>query len=209
MSDKKFCVCTFFKSTQYLCYLSVVVIVKMDNSFVENDEVSVRVERLEDFDQVKEILLKAFPSKDESELVTQLRNESTLKLSLVATLNEIVVGHILFSKVTLRKEVGTVHEIEGQGLAPLAVHPDYQKKGIGSLLIKKGMEILKSQNIPYVVVLGPKLYSKVWNFQKASTFGIKNNYGADEAFVIWFNIDRPADFVGTIEYSSVFDSIGC
>lgn len=122
----------------------------------------------------------AFPSPDESRLVDALRLSGNLRLSLVAIENAEIVGHVAFSPVSLESSFGN---IAGLGLAPVAVLPDHQRRGIGSALIRSGMEKCRELNTLFVVVLGEPGYYQRFGFRAASTWGIANEYNVHDEFM--------------------------
>ena len=93
-------------------------------------------------------------------------------LSLVALRGE-PVGHILFTPVSIHSAHG---QIQGMGLGPLSVLPDYQGQGIGSQLIVSGLERLKARGIPFVTVVGHPGYYTRFGFEPAAEFGIKHGF---------------------------------
>ena len=93
------------------------------------------------------------------------------------------MGHIFFSPASINYNG---KEIEGMGLAPMAVHPDHQTKGIGSLLIKEGIKKVKETGCSFIIVLGHEKYYPRFGFETASKYGIKPPWEGvpDEAFMI-------------------------
>ncbi|MEO8358219.1 MAG: N-acetyltransferase [Chloroflexota bacterium] len=85
-------------------------------------EIKIRSEEARDIDQVRSVLRAAFPTEAESKLVDALREKGKATISLVATSDDQVLGHILFSPVSTTPS----SEPRGIGLAPVAVHPDFQ-----------------------------------------------------------------------------------
>ena len=104
------------------------------------ENVTIRPETVDDFPAVREVVNLAFQNDDEGEadLIDALRAEPgyTPELSLVAELNGTVVGHIIFSDAYIDTDDGRVSAI---CLGPLAVHPDWQQRGIGSRLVEEGL----------------------------------------------------------------------
>lgn len=143
-------------------------------------EIIIRKEEAKDIKQVRAILRGAFPSDAESKLVDALRANGKAIISLVAVAGDEVLGHILFSPVSTAPPTDT----NGIGLAPVAVRPDSQSQGIGSQLIREGLRLCKERCFDYCVVLGAPEYYKRFGFQKASAFGIGNEYGVDDEFMV-------------------------
>jgi putative acetyltransferase len=83
-------------------------------------------------------------------------------LSLVAVEKEKIVGHILFSSAIIEGEHGVV---KGMGLAPMAVLPEFQRQGIGSQLVKAGIEKLRKTKCPFIIVLGHPEYYPRFGFE--------------------------------------------
>jgi len=93
-----------------------------------------------------------------------------------------VVGHALFTRVTVMSEYG--EEVGLLGLAPVAVLPSHQGRGIGTLLIEAALERLRAEGHPAVVVLGHPAYYPRFGFVPAGNFGLRSELEApDEAFM--------------------------
>ena len=140
----------------------------------------IRNEEIKDVDQVREVLKAAFPSDAESKLVDALRANGKAVISLVAFREKQILGHILFSPVTTTPP----SDAEGIGLAPVAVRPEAQSQVIGSQLIKKGLRLCQELGYLYCVVLGNPEYYHRFGFERASNFGLQNEYGVDEEFMV-------------------------
>jgi len=148
--------------------------------------ITVREEAPADRDAVRAINDAAFGQPVEGAIVDALRNGCGELLSLVAELNGEVVGHILFSPVRLEREASSAGEaVHGMGLAPMAVAPAWQNKGVGSMLVREGLNRMKAAGHPFVVVLGhPEFYPR-FGFERASKFGVRCTWEVrDEAFMI-------------------------
>ena len=126
--------------------------------------VVVRQEINSDIKDVYRLYKVAFGQKNEADLVNQLRqNEAFIpELSLVAQDHEKVVGHIFFTKIVIRGEDGK--ENDSLALAPMAVRPDYQKRGIGGQMIRKGLAKARELGFKSVIVLGHEHYSPNFGF---------------------------------------------
>jgi putative acetyltransferase len=159
----------------------------------------IRDEQPDDIEQVSAILKATFPTNAESKLVDVLRTNRKAMISLVAVREDQVLGHILFSPVSTTPP----REAKGIGLAPVAVHPDVQSHSIGSQLIREGLRLCKELGYDYCVVLGSPEYYQRFGFEKASSFGIENEYGVDPEFMLirFSNVDL-AD--GLVKYAPEF-----
>ena len=158
-----------------------------------------RREELADINQVRALLREAFPTIAESKLVDALRANGEVVLSLVAVNeDDEVLGQILFSPVSTTPP----SEVRGVGLAPVAVRADVQSLGIGSRLIREGLRVCKELEYDYCVVLGGPKYYQRFGFEKASTFGLQNDYGVDDEFMVIRFSDRAP--VGRVKYAPEF-----
>jgi putative acetyltransferase len=137
----------------------------------------------DDYDAIKEVNDKAFRQKQEGDLVEKLRKKTDYisDLSLIAIHNNKIIGHILFFPVTIKyknKEELTL------SLAPMAVLPEYQNKGVGGTLIRAGLKKAKKIGFNSVVVLGHPGYYPRFGFRKTSEWNIKEPFGVpDEAMM--------------------------
>ena len=167
--------------------------------------ISIRPEEQGDYAAVRAVNELAFGQPEEANIVDKLRESCDNSLSLVATRDESVVGHILFTPVTI--ESGEV-TIEGMGLAPMSVLPEYQRQEVGSALVRAGLSTLRKRTCPFVVVLGHAEYYPRFGFEPASKFGIKCQWEGvpDEAFMILI-VDEKAmkNASGIAKYRDEFD----
>ena len=168
-------------------------------------EINIRNEAAKDIEPVREILRATFPTDAESKLVDALRANGKAIIALVAVWDEQVVGHILFSPVTITPPGGAspLSEAKGIGLAPVAVRTDVQSQGIGSQLIREGLRLCKEHGYDYCVVLGGPNYYKRFGFEKASQFGVQNEYGVDDEFML-IRFSKRGMIQGLVKYSPEF-----
>jgi putative acetyltransferase len=145
--------------------------------------VIVRKEKPEDIKQIYSVNELAFGVSTEAKIVDTIREKCPDTLSLVAEESGEIVGHIFFSPVEIEWEG---KGINGMGLAPMAVRPDRQRQGIGSQLVRLGLEILKEKGCPYVIVLGHPEYYPKFGFEPASKYGLTCQWEGlpDEAFMV-------------------------
>jgi putative acetyltransferase len=142
--------------------------------------IDIHKEETQDIARVREILCAAFPTDAESRLVEALRANGLAVISLVAIRDGQMLGHILFSPVS----TSPASLAKGIGLAPVAVRPDVQSQGVGSALIRAGLRLCKDLGYDYCVVLGNPSYYPRFGFEKASRFGVQNEYGVDDEFML-------------------------
>jgi putative acetyltransferase len=150
--------------------------------------ISVRLEQPGDEPGVRDTNEQAFDAPLEARLVDALRHSAQAEacslheryLSLVATIDKQVVGHILFTPITIEPSV----DRRIAGLAPMAVHPDHQRCGIGGQLIRAGLEECRRNGYVAVVVLGHPEYYPRFGFARAETFGLRCEFPSrPEAFM--------------------------
>jgi putative acetyltransferase len=143
--------------------------------------VKIRDERPGDEAAIFAVNEAAFGRPDEAELVDALRREGASIVSLVAEIDDEIVGHILFTEVTLEppRAVGDVI-----GLAPMAVRPGLQRGGIGSLLVEDGLRRCGKLGYGAAVVLGHPRYYPRFGFLPAHRFGLRCEFkSTPEAFM--------------------------
>lgn len=136
----------------------------------------IRPEAHGDKSGVRQVNEAAFPTMAEAYLVDTLREQVRPIISLVAEEQGAVVGHILFSPVILSDHP----ELKIMGLAPMAVMPEHQNRGIGSALVRAGLEACEQLGFGAVVVLGHPRYYPRFGFQPSSHFGIGCEYEVPE-----------------------------
>lgn len=131
--------------------------------------VVIRPEGPRDQRAVFEVNGRAFPRPAEAKLVDALRAANAVTVSLVAERDERVVGHILFSPVRVEGEGGA---FEAQGLGPMAVDPDRQRDGVGSALVRAGLDACRDRGHTIVFVLGHADYYPRFGFEPAAPRGL-------------------------------------
>lgn len=149
----------------------------------------------------------AFGQSAEAQLVGALRANGKALVSLVAVEDGGVVGHILFSPVSIETiPAGMI----AAGLAPLAVLPSFQRRGIGAELARAGLQACRDAGIGLVVVLGNHRYYHRFGFTRACDAGLENEYGADDHFMaLPLQEDILQGVNGLVRYSVEFSETGC
>ena len=169
--------------------------------------ITIRAELPADAAGIHAVNEQAFGQPMEANLVDTLRKTCDTAVSLVAEDDGVIVGHILFTPVVVETRSGPV---AGMGLAPMAVLPDRQRKGIGSRLVAGGVEILRSRQCPFVVVVGHPEYYPRFGFERASQHGLESQWNVpDEAFmVLVLDPDAMSGVSGVARYRREFDEAG-
>ncbi len=165
----------------------------------------IRAEKKGDREAVRAVNLAAFETPSEADLVDALRQQAQPLISLVAEENGEVVGHIMFSPVSLSDHPG----FRVMGLAPMAVAPLQQGQGTGSALVRAGLDQCRQLDVAAVVVLGHPEYYPRFGFSPASQFGIDSEYDvAEEVFMAMeLQTDALNGKAGRVSYHPVFKNL--
>lgn len=168
---------------------------------------TIRTEKENDHKPIYDVNKLAFQQEDESKLIEKIRKGENFipELSIVAEIDNRIVGHILFSKI---KIIGN-SDYESLALAPMAVIPEFQRRGIGSELIKKGMDKAKKLGFDSIIVLGHKEYYSKFGFQRASKWDVKCPFDVpDEVFMAIELTEKALEGkAGTVEYPDEFNEV--
>ncbi|MGH8176613.1 MAG: GNAT family N-acetyltransferase [Steroidobacter sp.] len=169
------------------------------------DAVMIRPEQEGDRAAVRGVNVSAFDTPVEADLVDALREQARPLVSLVAERNGEVVGHILFSPVSLEGHP----DVKITGLAPMAVKPEHQNKGVGSALVRAGLDHCRTLNFVAVVVLGHPEYYPRFGFLPSTRFGIRSEYDVPEDVFMAMEL-RPralAGKAGLVKYHAAFGAL--
>ena len=168
----------------------------------------IRPETRRDFDAIAEINRLAFGQDDEAKLVEGIRLLEGFDpdLSLVAASGDALIGHILFSPIHIECEMRTVSAL---ALAPMAVRPEHQRKGIGTRLVEEGLNVCKGRGHRLVIVLGHPDYYPRFGFVPGSRHGLRCPFPApDEAFMgLALFPGALHDVAGLVVYSKPFSQV--
>lgn len=165
----------------------------------------IRPETEADRAAVRAVNLAAFETSAEADLVDALRNKGVPLLSLIAEVDGEVVGHVLFSPVSLTEHSA----VRVMGLGPMAVVPAYQRKGIGSALAQHGLARCRQAACHAVVVVGHADYYPRFGFVPAVKFGITCEYDVPEDVFMIVELERGAlrDARGLARYDEGFGGV--
>ena len=140
----------------------------------------IRPEEASDVEWIREVNVRAFETRAEADLVDTLRTDARPLISLVAQQDGEIVGHIMFSPVSLSGHA----DLRVMGLAPMAVLPSRQRQGVGTALVREGIQRCRANGADAVVVLGYADYYPRFGFLPASRWGIRSEYDVpDDVFM--------------------------
>jgi len=167
--------------------------------------VKIRAEEERDWPAVYSLNESSFGTVSEADLVDLLRAQVSQVISLVAEVNQEVVGHIMFTPVSL----SGFPAASIMGLAPMAVSSKKRNRGIGSALVRKGMEECRNLNIGAVVVLGHSGYYPRFGFKRASLFGIHCEYDVPEDVFMAVEVEPSylSEKYGIVKYHELFEGV--
>ena len=165
----------------------------------------IRPESTADHDAIRHVNRLAFGQDDEARLVDALRDGGYIRVSLVAEMEGQVVGHILFSDLPIITEAGTVPAL---ALAPMAVLPEFQNQGIGSAMVRSGLEECRQQGHKIVVVLGlPHFYPR-FGFSPKLTAHLESPFSGKDSFMALELVAGALDGVtGQVQYPPPFGAL--
>lgn len=143
--------------------------------------VEIREELPGDLSAIHAVNAQAFETGEEARLVDALREAGAIELSLVAVDGDRVVGHICFSPATIDRGMVRANLV---CLAPMAVEPGRQRQGVGSALVREGLERLRERRHVAIVLVGHPDYYPRFGFVRGSSFGLRCSFECpDEAFM--------------------------
>jgi putative acetyltransferase len=158
----------------------------------------IREETAQDQDGIRQMYRLAFGGAAVAKLADDLRETRDAVISLVAVKEDKVIGHIMLSRLKAPMKALT--------LAPLAVHPDFQRQGIGATLIRKGLDRAKQDGCTAVFVLGDTGYYERLGFTVNAAKGFSSPYGGEHFMVLSFDPDNtPA--TGQVIYPLPFSTL--
>jgi len=166
---------------------------------------NIRIEKEGDRAFVRAINISAFESSAEADLVDALRQRARPIVSLVAEEGDEIVGHIMFSPVTLPD----YPDLKLMGLGPMAVTPAYQGQSYGSALVKAGLDHCRDVNVSAVVVLGHPCFYPRFGFSASTGFGIDSEYDVPEDVFMIVELEQGSlrEIAGTVKYHEAFGEL--
>jgi putative acetyltransferase len=166
--------------------------------------VTIRPEQPADIPAVRRVHEASFPTRAEADLVDRVRADGKAAVSLIAQDDGNVIGHALFSPVTFDPAAA----VTAFALAPMAVMPGHEKHAVGRRLVQNGLAECHAQGACLVVVLGEPDYYGRFGFERASRHGLRNEFGAEEEFMVFLLDARAHPTPGTVvKYAPEFSAL--
>ncbi len=175
-----------------------------------DDAILIRNERPEDIKRIRFINQQAFGRPEEAQVVDRVREQGGVIFSLVASIEEQMVGHILFSTMTLEQDREVVDHVVALG--PVAVLPEFQKQAVGSTLIWWGLKQCESAGHQLVFLVGHPSYYPRFGFVPAQPLGFTCAYLSDEGpndhFMLYeLQPNASQDTQGFVRFHPAFDGV--
>jgi putative acetyltransferase len=164
--------------------------------------IDIRAEQPDDAPAVRQLLDEAFAGPAESLLVDRLRERGDLVLALVANQNDAIVAYSAWPRLWIETPRD---QYKAVALAPLAVAPSCQRRGIGSALTREGLAQLRALGESIVFVLGDPLYYGQFGFSQAAARPYESMYAGDHFMAL--RLTPTAADSGRLNYPAAFDDL--
>jgi len=164
----------------------------------------IRAETLDDLEAIRELNRLAFGQAAEARLVDRLREDGLVLSSLVAVEGFRVIGHLLFSELTIETDSAV---IRGAALAPMSVVPSRQRQGIGSSLVREGLEDCRRHGVAVAVVLGHVDYYPRFGFSVEKAECLRCRYSGPHFMALELVPSTLDGIRGTVKYPSAFAEV--
>ena len=170
-----------------------------------DDSVNIRVEDSESLDErllIRRINETAFGGPDEADLVDKLRADGHVLISLVAELDAGLVGHIVFSRMWIKSQTGAL--VSAVALAPVAVLPEHQGRGIGGRLVRHGLELLRARGEKIAIVVGHPDYYPRFGFSTEKAQSLESPFPREAFMAIELSTGALDGVQGSVLYPAAF-----
>jgi putative acetyltransferase len=164
-------------------------------------DVIIRRETAADHGVIRQVNQAAFGTDEESDLIESLRAEGVVLLSSVAELDGAIVGHVLFSRMWIDT---TERAIDAVTLSPVAVLPACQRQGIGSRLIRDGLDSLRRSGERIVIVVGHPAYYPRFGFSSARARPLGSPFPPDAFMALELAAGALDGIRGWVKYPAAF-----
>jgi putative acetyltransferase len=164
--------------------------------------IEITEERPGDVAAIRDLNQRAFEQNQEANIVDALRSNGGALLSLVATVNGQIVGHIMYSPIS-------IGSLRGAALGPMAVLPELQRQGIGSQLVEAGNRLIKQGGCPFIIVVGHAEFYPRFGFGPARARGITCEWELPEGVFMVLVLDEAEmeGVSGLAKYRDEFSSV--
>lgn len=159
----------------------------------------IRPESSSDCSQVRNIHLTSFPDATEADLVDRLRADGDAVISLVAHEKDLVVGHVMFSRMTA--------PFKALGLGPVAVLPDWRRQGIAVALIRTGIERAQAEDWKGIFVVGEPDYYSRFGFSADMAEDFESVYAGPYSMALSLHNAKLPTQAGRIDYAPAFEGL--
>lgn len=160
----------------------------------------IRTEIPSDREAIRAIHLASFPGPDEADLVDRLRADGDAVISLVAVVEDRVIGHVMFSKMTA--------PFRALGLAPVAVLAEHRRKGYAARLIEEGLRRAAADGRQGVFVLGDTRYYGRFGFSADAAKDFQSSYAGEHFMALALNGKSLPVHTGRVDYAPAFAALG-
>jgi putative acetyltransferase len=163
-----------------------------------------REEAAADIDAILEANAAAFGGPAEGRLVDRLRRDNLIVASLVAVVDDRIVGNIVFSRLAVEGQIGSIDAV---ALAPMAVLPEYQRRGIGTALVREGLRACRQRGSKVVIVLGHPSYYSRFGFSSALAERLNGPYSGSAWMALELLDGVLHGFEGNVTYPAAFAEV--
>ncbi|WP_295559227.1 N-acetyltransferase [uncultured Hyphomicrobium sp.] len=146
--------------------------------------------------EIRSLLLAAFPTPVEADLVERLRRDGDVAMALAAFENDALVGHVVFSPMAA--------PFKALGLGPVAVTPKRQRSGIGSQLIRQGLATATDAGWDAIFVLGDPAYYGRFGFRADTAAGFECPYAGPYLMALALSGNELPGRGGSVAYAPAF-----
>lgn len=164
----------------------------------------IREETSADIDAIRAVNRAAFVRPNEGRLVDLLRSDGLITVSLVAVAEDRVVGSVVFSHLPISTPTGAIDAV---ALAPVAVVPQHQRRGVGTALIKGGLRICKERGRAAAFVLGDPSYYARFGFLTEPAKSIASKYSGPAWQVLELTEGALHAVAGSVTYPAAFEEV--
>jgi putative acetyltransferase len=161
----------------------------------------VRSDRPEDCAAIRLVNEEAFGRRDEADLFDRLRAQGVVLASFVAEVEDVIAGHLLFSRMSIET---TDKSVVAVALAPLAVIPKFQRQGVGIMLMAHGLDWLRAQSEQIVFVLGSPDYYQRFGFSTDKARFIESPFNPKSFMALELKPNALDGIRGKVRYPEAF-----